>query len=91
MKHAGQAQRYRQPTLENEATEEEMKAVTDAVAAGVVTPAPGLRPQPTTPGMLGQSSTAVPQTPAPLPATPRKRSVEGESEEPEKKRLDASD
>ena len=92
MKHAGQAQRYRQPTLENEATEEEMKAVTDAVAAGVVTPAPGLRPQPTMPGMPSQSlATAVPQTPAPLPATPRKRSVEGESEGPERKRQDASD
>ena len=35
MKHGGSAQRYRQPTLENETTEEEIKAITEAVAAGV--------------------------------------------------------
>ena len=71
------------------ATEEEMKAITDAVAAGVVTPAPGLKPQPVTPGM--PTTSAAPQTPAPLPTTPRKRIAEGEAEEPEMKRLDTSD
>ena len=65
-----------------------MKALTDAVAAGVVTPAPGLKPQPTTPGVVGMS--AIPQTPGAAPATPRlKRASEGEEEGPERKRLDA--
>lgn len=39
MRHGGQAQRYRQPTLEAEATEEELKAISEAISAGVVTPA----------------------------------------------------
>ena len=87
MKHGGQAQRYRQPTLGTEATEEEMKAVTEAIAAGVVTPAPGSRAQPTTPGM---PSAAAPMTPAPTSTTPRqKRAVETEEDEdPEAKKLD---
>ena len=87
MKHGGSAQRYRQPTLENEATEEEMKAITEAVAAGVVTPAPGLKPQPTTPGI----SAAAPVTPAIGRETPRKRSAEDAPEEPEAKRHDEED
>ena len=89
MKHGGQAQRYRQPTLEMEATEEEMRAVTEAVAAGVVTPAPGSKAQPTTPGMPGLA-TAAPTTPVPTSTTPRtKRTVEHEEEEgPEAKKLD---
>ena len=85
MKHAGAAQRYRQPTLEVEATEEELKAVRDAVAAGVVTPAPGLRAQPTTPGL----PSGAPATPAVIPMTPRaKRSLETDEKSPEAKRLD---
>ena len=43
------AQRYRQPTLEAEATEEELEAISEAIAAGVVTPAPGPHGQPKTP------------------------------------------
>ena len=79
-KHGGQAQRYRQPTLEMDATEEEMRAVTEAVAAGVVTPAPGSKAQPTTPGMPSLP-TAAPMTPAPTSTTPRtKRAGEHEEE-----------
>ena len=85
MKHAGAAQRYRQPTLEAEATEEELKAVRDAVAAGVVTPAPGLQAQPSTPGFAG----GAPATPAVIPMTPRaKRSLETEEAGPDAKKLD---
>ena len=80
MKHAGAAQRYRQPTLEAEASEEELKAVRDAVAA----PAPGLRAQPSTPGLAG----GAPVTPAVIPTTPRaKRSLETEGTGPEAKRF----
>ena len=42
MKHAGQAERYRQPTIEMEASEEELKEIAQEVATGVVTPVPGL-------------------------------------------------
>ena len=85
MKHAGAAQRYRQPTLEAEATEEELKAVRDAVAAGVVRPAPGLRAQPSTPGL----ASGAPVTPAVIPMTPRaERSLDTEETGPEAKRLD---
>lgn len=87
MKHGGSAQRYRQPTLETEATEEEMKAITEAVAAGVVTPAPGLKPQPTTPGLPA----AAPMTPAIDRETPRKRSAEETPDEPEARRHDDED
>ena len=87
MKHGGSAQRYRQPKLENEATEEEMKAITEAVAAGVVTPAPGLKPQPTTPGF----PVPAPTTPAIGRETPRKRSAEETQEGPEAKRHDDED
>ena len=45
MKHAGQPQRYRQPTIEMEASEEELKEIAQEVT-GVVTPAPGLQAQP---------------------------------------------
>ena len=62
MKHAGQAQKYRQPTLEVEASEEEMKEIANAVASGVVTPAPGLQGQPMTPAMIGNAAPATPAT-----------------------------
>ena len=88
MKHGGSAQRYRQPTLENEATEEEMKMTTEAVAAGVVTPASGLKPQPTTPGL---PAVTAPMTPAIGRETPRKRSAEEGEGEPEAKRHDDED
>ena len=88
MKHGGSAQRYRQPTLENEATEEEMKMITEAVAAGVVTPAPGLKPQPTTPCL---PPVTAPMTPAIGREAPKKRSAEGVEEEPEAKRHDDED
>lgn len=74
--------------MESEASEEERKAVTDAVAAGVVPPAPGSR-APMTPGI----TTAAPMTPAPMTntLTPRqKRAAEGgEQEEPELKTFGA--
>ena len=59
--------------------------VRDEVAAGVVTPAPGLRVQPTTPGL----PSGAPATPAVIPMTPRaKRSLDTEETGPEAKRLD---
>ena len=85
MKHAGTAQRYRQPTLEAEAIEKEMKAVRDAVAAGVVTPALGLRVQPTTPGL---PSGAL-ETPTVIPMIPRaKGGLDTDETGPKAKRLD---
>ena len=89
MRHGGQAQRYRQPTLEAEATEEELKAISEAIAAGVVTPAPGLHGQPKTPAM----AIGAPSTPAPMPSTPKaKRSAEEAiAEEPEEKRQDRTE
>ena len=88
MKHGGSAQRYRQPTLENEATEEEMRMITEAVAAGVVTPAPGLKPQPTTPGFL---TVAAPTTPAIGRETPRKRRAEEPLEDLEAEKQENED
>ena len=86
MKHGGSVQRYRQLTLENGATEEEMRAITEAVAAGVVTPAPGLKTQPTTPGFL--AAQAAPMSPAIEQEATRKRSAEEVLEEPDAKRHD---
>ena len=40
MKHGGQAQKYRQPTLEAEIQPEELDNIAQTVAAGLVTPAP---------------------------------------------------
>ena len=80
MKHAGQAQRYRQPTLEMEASEE-LAAIAQDVATGVVTPAPGR--QPMTPGITltssGPSTTAAPKTPTNAPMK-RQLSEEEKSE-----------
>ena len=42
MKHAGQAQKHRMPTLEEEADEKEFRDLAQAVADGFATPAPGL-------------------------------------------------
>ena len=93
MKHAGQAQRYRQPTLEMEASEEELTAIAQDVATGVVTPAPGC--QPMTPGitltMAGPSKVEASRTP-PKAAEKRQLSEEEKSEgERESKKLDASE
>ena len=93
MKHAGQAQRYRQPTLEMEASEEELTAIAQDVATGVVTAAPGC--QPMTPGitltMGGPSSAAAPRTPTNAQMK-RQLSEEEKSEgERESKKLDASE
>ena len=93
MKHAGQAQRYRQPTLEMEASEEELTAIAQDVATGVVTPAPGC--QPMTPGitltMAGPSTAEAPRTPT-KSAMKRQLSEEEKSEgEQENKKLGASD
>ena len=77
MKHAGQAQRHRQPTLEMEASEEELTAIAQDVATGVVTPAPGC--QPMTPGitltMGGPSTAAAPRTPTNVPIVKVKERV----------------
>ena len=85
MRHGGQAQRYRQPTLETVGPEEELKAVTDAVAAGVVTPAPGSR-APMTPGI----ATAAPfDFGAHFQYTKAEKSGRrDEQDEPELKKLD---
>lgn len=49
-----------------------------------MTPAPGLRPQPTTPGLAA--------TAAPMPTTPwAKRPAETTEDGPEKKKLDATE
>ena len=82
MRHGGQAQRYRQPTLEAESTEEELKAISEAIAAGVVTPAPGLHGQPKTPAI---GATGAPTTPGVAPQTPRTKrpADEGAQEEAE--------
>ena len=40
MKHAGHTGRDRQPTLEAEASEEDLKAIADSIARGMVTPMP---------------------------------------------------
>ena len=89
MRHGGQAQRYRQPTLEADATEEELKAISEAIAAGVVTPAPGLHGQPKTPAM----AIGAPTTPAPMPSTPKAKrpAEEAVAEEPEEKRQDKTE
>ena len=70
MKHGGHAQKYRQPTLEAEIQPEELDNIAQTVAAGLVTPAPGLH--------AGQSQQgigmAAPTTPAlPNPSTKRQR------------------
>ena len=93
MKHAGQAQRYRQPTLEMEASEEELTAIAQDVATGVVTPAPGC--QPMTPGITltttGPSTGEAPRTPSKA-VEKRQLSEEEKSEgERESKKLDASE
>ena len=72
-----------------------MKEVANAVAAGVITLAPGLQGQPTTPAMIG---TAVPETPAARrdesQDSPKniqvKRSIEEQDEEHEAKRTDTT-
>lgn len=59
VKHGGQAQKYRQPTLEAE-IQPELETIAQTVAAGLVTPAPGLHgasqgigdAAPTTPALL---------------------------------------
>ena len=76
MKHGGQAQKYRQPTLEAEIQPEELDDIAQTVAAGLVTPAPGLHVG------QGQQGTGVaaPTTPAlPNPSTKRQQEeIEGE-------------
>ena len=90
MRHAGQAQKYRMPTLETDATEEDMKQIATDVAAGVVTPAPGLRAQPTTPGI------AIPAPSTPALMSPRSKGdkrpllEEEKEDEHEEKKLDKS-
>ena len=98
MRHAGQIQRARQPTLEAEAEESEMKEIATEVAAGMVGPTPGLKtPVPNTPGMVAPKT---PNVGSMAPATPGPTSPSGEtgsmalkrpletSEESEPKRLD---
>ena len=84
MKHAGKAQRYRQPTLEMEVTEEEMTAIAQDVATGVVTPAPGC--QLMTPGITltvtGPATSEAPQTPT--KAAVKRQSTEEEKSEGER-------
>ena len=93
MKHAGKAQRYRQPTLEMEVNEEEMTAIALDVATGVVTPAPGC--QPMTPGITltvaGPGASEAPRTPTKA-AVKRQLTEEEKSEgERENKKVDATD
>ena len=95
MKHAGQAQKYRQPTLEVEASEEEMKEIANAVASGVVTPAPGLQGQPMTPAVINNAAPATPATRRDeVQESPKnvqiKRSIEEQDEEHEAKRTDTT-
>lgn len=93
MRHAGQAQKYRRPTLEMEASEEETKEIANAGATGVVTPAPALQGQPMTPAVVG---TAAPVTPAPkrdeVQESPKnaqmKRALEEQGDEHEAKKMD---
>ena len=66
MKRGGQVQKYRQPTLEAEIQPEELEDIAQTVAAGLVTPAPGLQ------GSGQGGGEAAPMTPA-LPIPPAKR------------------
>ena len=92
MRQTGQKQRSRQPTLEEEASEQELKEIANDVADGIVTPTPGVHAAPDTPGLL---STFAPMTPA-LPSSPKKPAVkrlldeEIEGEERVSKKVDAS-
>ena len=70
MKHGGQAQKYRQPTLEAEIQPEELDDIAQTVAAGLVTPAPGLHISQNQQG----TGVAAPVTPAlPNPSTKRQQ------------------
>ena len=93
MRHAGDAQRTRIPTLEVEAEESEMKEIATDVASGLIGPTPGLRtPAPRTPG-VGQAApgTPAPGTPAPqVPQAGVKRTLEEGEDEQEAKRIDDS-
>ena len=98
MRHAEQTQRTRQPTLEAEAEESEMKEIATEVAAGMVGPTPGLKtPVPNTPGIVAPKTPNVgsmaPSTPGPtspsgeMASMALKRPLET-AEESEPKRLD---
>ena len=94
MRHAGDTQRTRIPSLEVEAEENEMKEIAADVASGLIGPTPGLRtPAPRTPG-VGQAApgTPAPGTPAPqIPQAGVKRTLEeGEDEGQGAKRIDDS-
>ena len=93
MRHAGDTQRTRIPTLEVEAEENEMKEIAADVASGLIGPTPGLRtPAPRTPG-VGQAApgTPAPGTPAPqIPQVGVKRTLEEGEDGQEAKRIDDS-
>lgn len=80
----------RNPTLEAGINPDELEEVSKTVAAGLVTPTPGLAAQPKTPA---GAFAAPPMTPAPSVevTTGVKRTAEGEQEEePEAKKLDVT-
>ena len=85
--------KIRQPTIEMEASEEEQKEIAQEVATGVVTPAPGLQAQPTTPGvtLTMSGSAAAPRTPTSGPAKRRLDEEEKTEEEKGGKRQDATE
>ena len=93
MRHAGDTQRTRIPTLEIEAEENDMKEIAHDVASGLIGPTPGLRtPAPRTPG-VGQVApgTPAPGTPAPqIPQVGVKRTLEEGEDEQDAKRVDDS-
>ena len=75
----------RNPTIEAEINPDELEEMSKTVAAGLVTPAPGLTAQPKTPAM----QLAAPEKPAIQTNAGQKRSAEGaQEEEPEAKKHD---
>ena len=79
----------RNPTVEADINPDELEEMSKTVAAGLVTPAPGLAAQPKTPAR----AFAAPMTPAQTTdvSAGMKRSAEGQQEEePEAKKLDST-
>lgn len=74
-KHGEQAQKYRQTTLEAEIQPAELENVAQAVAAGLVTPAPGLHGN-----AQGQQGVGVPAPMTPALPTPSTKREHGEQE-----------
>ena len=84
MKHAGQAQKYRVPTLEEEANDKEIEDLANAVASGLATPAPLPRGGAETPIPRGGTSSPV-HTGLTTPG--EKRAGDGEDDEMRRKAL----